>query len=62
MSSPYHHPDCPRCKGQGFYLRASGRGYMRDGSFEHNAWQDCDCYPHMDARYLPKPVETKERW
>ena len=25
MPHPQHHPQCPRCKGQGFYLRAHGR-------------------------------------
>ncbi len=41
----FDHGDCPRCKGAGFYLAHEGRGYFRDGSFEHNEWSDCDHSP-----------------
>ena len=61
MASPHHHPDCPRCKGQGFYLRREGRGFYRDGSFGHNDWQDCDCYPDMPVDRLPKAVDPTPR-
>lgn len=59
MSKSYNHPDCPRCKGQGFYLRRHGHGYYRDGSFGHNDWADCDCHREDDVKYLPKAVEPK---
>lgn len=61
MASPHHHPDCPRCKGEGFYLRREGHGYYRDGSFGHNDWQDCDCDPWMAADRLPKAVDPTRR-
>jgi hypothetical protein len=32
--NPRHHPQCPRCKGEGFYLRRHGRGYYRDGTLD----------------------------
>ncbi len=50
------HPDCPRCKGQGFYLRREGRGFYSDGSFGHNDWQDCTCDVHQKIDSLPKEV------
>jgi hypothetical protein len=43
MSNPENNPDCPRCKGEGFYLAHEGRGYYHDGSFGHNVWEDCHC-------------------
>lgn len=57
MANPRHHPDCPRCKGQGFYLRRTGRGYYRDGSFGHNDWRDCTCRAHDKPEDLPEAVE-----
>lgn len=54
-SHPSHHPKCPRCKGQGFYLRSEGRGYYRDGSFGHNQWADCTCSPYTPEDKLPQP-------
>lgn len=51
------HPDCPRCQGTGSYLAHYGRGYYRDGSFGHNRWKDCTCYPDDDIEDLPQPVE-----
>jgi hypothetical protein len=57
VSNPRHHPDCPRCKGEGFYLRHSGRGFYRDGSFGHNQWEDCTCAAHDEIAYLPKAIE-----
>ena len=57
MADPNHHPECPRCKGEGFYLRREGHGYYSDGSFGHNDWQDCDCYPDMPKERLPKAVD-----
>lgn len=63
MPNPLHHPECPRCKGEGFYLRRHGRGYYRDGSFDHNDWQDCTCHRDDDVKYLPAAVEPKgEAW
>ena len=59
MANPHHHPDCPRCKGEGFYLRRHGHGYYRDGSFGHNQWEDCTCDPYMEPERLPKPFEPK---
>jgi len=56
MTHPSHHPDCPRCKGEGFYLRSIGRDYYPDGSFGHNQWRDCDCTPWTKPDELPKPV------
>jgi hypothetical protein len=53
MPDPRHHPDCPRCKGEGFYLRRHGRGYYSDGSFGHNQWEDCRCDPFMKVEQLP---------
>jgi hypothetical protein len=62
--NPRNHPDCPRCKGEGFYLRREGHGFYRDGSFGHNDWQDCNCYPEMKPEQLPKAVDPtcKDRW
>lgn len=58
-----HHPKCPRCKGQGFYLRHHGQGYYRDGSFGHNQWEDCTCDPYMDEADLPAAVKpTGDSW
>lgn len=57
MPNPQHHPQCPRCKGEGFYLAHHGRGYYSDGSFGHNQWRDCDCDPWMPVERLPKRVE-----
>jgi hypothetical protein len=59
MPNPRHHPDCPRCKGEGFYLRREGQGFYRDGSFGHNDWQDCDCYPEMSIERLPAAVDPR---
>lgn len=59
MTNPQHHPACPRCKGEGFYLRSEGRGYYRDGSFGHNQWADCICRYYDDAERLPAPIEPK---
>lgn len=59
MPNPRHHPECPRCKGEGFYLRRHGRGYYRDGSFGHNDWQDCTCDPYTPVDRLPAAVEPK---
>ena len=57
MPKPRHHPQCPRCKGEGFYLRRHGRGYYSDGSFGHNQWEDCTCYADDDVERLPAPIE-----
>lgn len=43
MPNPENNPDCPKCKGEGFYLAYEGKGYYRDGSFGHNVWEDCHC-------------------
>jgi len=60
MSNPaHHHPECPRCEGVGFYLAHAGHGYYRDGSFGHNQWEDCDCYPSMPVADLPAPVNPR---
>ena len=59
MGNPRNHPKCPRCKGEGFYLRRHGRGYYSDGSFGHNDWQDCDCDPWMKESELPAAVVPK---
>lgn len=59
MPSPHNHPNCPRCKGEGFYLRRHGHGFYHDGSFGHNDWQDCDCYPDMDEKDMPAAVVPK---
>jgi ribosomal protein S27AE len=56
MPHPLHHPECPRCKGEGFYLAHHGRGYYRDGSFGHNQWRDCDCDASDDLEDLPAAV------
>ncbi len=56
MPNPLHHPDCPRCKGEGFYLRHSGRGFYRDGSFGHNQWEDCTCAAWDQPDALPAAV------
>ncbi|MBO9437303.1 hypothetical protein J7354_01385 [Sulfitobacter sp. R18_2] len=53
---PERHPDCPRCKGQGFYLAYAGRGYYPDGSFGHNQWKDCWCDPWQKPETLPAAV------
>lgn len=60
MPNPDHHPNCPRCKGEGFYLAYEGQGYMRDGSFEHNRWDDCYCRPEMTEDQLPKSLIQPE--
>jgi hypothetical protein len=57
MASPHHHPKCPRCKGEGFYLNREGHGYYRDGSFGHNDWRDCTCSPYDEEASLPAPVD-----
>lgn len=62
MSNPLHHPDCPRCKGEGFYLRRIGRGYYSDGSFGHNDWRDCTCAAWDPVDLLPTAVEPKGDW
>lgn len=63
MGHPRHHPDCPRCKGEGFYLASHGRGYYRDGSFGHNQWRDCNCDPWMKPERLPKAHQpTGDAW
>ena len=54
MTNPLHHPKCPQCKGEGFYLSREGQGYMRDGSFSHNKWEDCSCRYYMTEEQLPK--------
>lgn len=56
--NPNHHPNCPRCNGDGFYLAHEGQGYMRDGSFSHNRWEDCRCtsYWHPEPPKEPPPV------
>lgn len=59
MANSEHHPQCPRCKGEGFYLRRHGHGYYRDGSFGHNDWQDCTCHPEDNVKYLPAAIEPK---
>ena len=56
MADANHHPDCPRCKGEGFYLFKEGHGYYRDGSFGHNVWRDCTCDPWVSKERLPTPV------
>jgi hypothetical protein len=43
MPNPVNNPDCPKCRGEGFYLAHEGGGYYRDGSFGHNIWEDCHC-------------------
>jgi len=60
MPNPLHHLQCPRCKGEGFYLRAEGRGYNRDGSFSHNQWEDCTCASYDPIDRLPKPLTEDE--
>jgi hypothetical protein len=50
------HPNCPRCKGAGFYLTHYGRGYYHDGSYGHNRWEDCTCFSDDDEDELPQPV------
>lgn len=57
MPNLRHHPKCPRCNGEGFYLRRAGEGYMRDGSFDHNQWEDCRCYPDMPEDKLPRSLD-----
>jgi hypothetical protein len=57
MPGPNHHPDCPRCKGEGFYLHREGHGYYHDGSFGHNDWRDCNCDPYMKTENLPKAAD-----
>lgn len=57
MANPLHHPDCPRCKGEGFYLLRHGRGFYRDGSFGHSQWEDCTCRSYDDPKSLPAAVE-----
>ena len=57
MPNPENHPNCPRCKGEGFYLRRAGQGYYRDGSFGHNDWQDCSCSFIDKPENLPKAVD-----
>lgn len=59
MANPQHHPECPRCKGEGFYLRREEYGFYRDGSFGGNAWQDCTCYPDMPSQHLPAAVDPR---
>lgn len=59
MADPNHHPDCPLCKGDGFYLHREGHGYYRDGSFGHNQWRDCDCRPYMTPDQLAR-METRK--
>lgn len=58
MPNPNHHKDCPRCKGEGFYLRRE-EGYFRDGSYSPNDWQDCECYPEMKVENLPQAVDPR---
>lgn len=60
MPDPQHHPQCPRCKGEGFYLRSSGRGYYRDGSFGHNQWEDCTCAYYDPIDRLPGIFEPRD--
>ena len=60
--NPNHHPKCPRCKGEGFYLRREGQGYMRDGSFDHNQWADCTCHPSMSEAQLPRSLDPPDRY
>ena len=43
MPDQERNPNCPKCKGEGFYLAYEGKGYYRDGSFGHNVWEDCHC-------------------
>ena len=59
MPNPEHHPDCPRCKGEGFYLYLEGYGYYYDGSFGHNQWRDCDCSFIDKPERLPKPHDSR---
>lgn len=58
MPDPRHHSNCPLCKGEGFYLAYEGQGYMRDGSFSHNRWEDCRCTSdwHPEPPKAPPPV------
>jgi len=62
MPNPLHHPECPRCKGEGFYLRRIGRGYYTDGSFGHNQWGDCTCAAWDEVNELPAAVEPSGEW
>lgn len=62
MANPHHHPKCPRCKGEGFYLAHEGQGYMRDGSFSHNRWDDCRCHPDMKEADLPRSLDPPPRY
>ena len=57
MPNPQNHPDCPQCKGEGFYLSHYGRGYYHDGSFGHNRWDDCFCDFEDDVADLPPPFQ-----
>lgn len=57
MPNPGNHPKCPRCKGEGFYLAYEGKGYMYDGSFSHNRWEDCRCYPEIKESELPRSLD-----
>ena len=59
MPNPKNNPDCPRCKGEGFYLHHAGQGYYRDGSFGHNDWQDCNCSFIDKPEQLPKAVDPE---
>ena len=60
MPDPFHHKDCPRCKGEGFYLAREEKTF-RDGSTSPNNWQDCHCYPHMKIENLPQPVDPRRK-
>lgn len=59
MADPNHHPECPRCKGEGFYLLREGHGFYRDGSFGHNQWRDCTCDPYTPVERLPGAVDYR---
>ncbi len=56
MPNPRHHPKCPRCHGEGFYLKHEGQGYYSDGSFGHNQWEDCTCHAADDVDHLPAAI------
>ena len=57
--NPEHNPNCPKCRGQGFYLAYAGRGYYSDGSFGHNQWKDCNC-TFLDEVLDAQPSTTVE--
>lgn len=62
MPNPNHHPKCPRCRGEGFYLAHEGQGYMRDGSFSHNRWEDCSCRSYTPVDKLPRSLDPSPQY